>query len=141
MVKQSILKISLKKLDSKKQSHSKVKQLKHPRLITQSYLLPNDQKISKEEILLIFKIRSRVLNVKMNLPGMYDSFECEICEKNDETQKHIYECTEIWKNKEIFDDKIPEYEDVMTGNVKEQLKVAKIMKENLEIYEKLKNKK
>ena len=77
----------------------------------------------------------------MNLQGLHESYECEICEKDDETQKHIYECTEIWKSKEILDDKIPDYEDIMTGNLKEQLKVAKIMKENLEIYERIKNEK
>ena len=142
MLKQSIMNISLKKLESKKQTHSKVKHLKHPRLVTQSYLLPNDQKISKEEIQLIFNIRSRVLNVKMNLQGLHESYECEICEKDDETQKHIYECTEIWKSKEnLTNDKIPDYEDVMTGNLKDQLKVARIMKDNIEIYERIKNKK
>ena len=78
----------------------------------------------------------------MNLQGLHESYECEICEKDDETQKQIYECTEIWKSKEnLTNDKIPDYEDVMTGNLKDQLKVARIMKDNIEIYERIKNKK
>ena len=90
----------------KKQSHSKVKELKHSKLEMQQYFLPNNQEMSKDEIQLIFQIRSKVTNVKMNLKGLYDSFECEVCKDEDETQKHIYECKQIWKIKGNFDDRI-----------------------------------
>ena len=141
MVKQCMKEKSLQQLEIKKQTHSKVRNLKHLKLETQPYFLPNDQIISKEEIQLIFKIRSRVTNVKMNFKGLYDSFECEVCQLDDETQKHVYECTKIWESKGSYDEQIPKYENIMTGNVKEKLQVARILKENLEIYEKFKKNK
>jgi hypothetical protein len=55
--------------------------------------------------------------------------------------KHIYECTKIWEIKGNFEDNIPEYEKIMTGNVKEKLQVARIFKDNLKINEKFKKNK
>jgi hypothetical protein len=72
-----------------KQKHSKVKELKHVKLETPKYLLPNKYESSKEDIQSIFKIRSRVLDVKMNLKGIYDTYECEVCFKEEESQKHM----------------------------------------------------
>ena len=141
MVKQSMKEKSLKQLEVTKQKHSKVNKLKHPKLEIQKYFLPNEQAITKEEIQLIFKIRSRGIRVKVNLKGLYDSYECEVCQNEEETQKHIYECQEIWKMKEYHDENPPEYENIMIENVKEKLEIARIFKENLEIYEKMKIKK
>ena len=53
------------------------------------------------------KIRSRVINVKMNMKGIYDNYECEVCLMEDESQKHVYECKEIWKRKESNEENIP----------------------------------
>ena len=42
----------------------------------------------------MFKLRTRVTDVKCNYKGKYESFECEICKKDDESQKilNILEC-------------------------------------------------
>ena len=53
-----------------KQKHSKVMDLEHPNLTIQEYLLPNKQKISKEETQLIFRMRCKVTDVKMNMKGI-----------------------------------------------------------------------
>ena len=97
IVKTHISEKSLKDLEIMKQRHSKVMELKHPNLTIQEYLLPNKQKISKEETQLIFRMRCKVTNVKMNMNGLYDNHECEVCLSDEETQKRIYECKEIWK--------------------------------------------
>ena len=131
IVKRSISEKALENLETRKQMHSKVKELKHTKLEIQNYFLPNGYKMSKEEIQLIFKIRSRVIKVKKNLQGMYDTYECGVCLEEEESQKHIYECKEIWKMKENNDEKIPDYENIMNGNVREKLEVARIFKENI----------
>ena len=136
-VKQSIREMSLKYLNNLKQRHSKVNELKHTSIKMQPYLLPNELNASKEEIQLIFKMRCRVTHVKTNLKGLYDTYECGVCLKEDETQEHIYKCTEILKLKEINDDKMPEYEKIMVGTTKEQIEIAKIFKENMKIHEKI----
>ena len=69
-------------------------------------------KISTEERQLVFQLRSAVTDVKMNFKGMYSEFECEICEKENETQKHMLECKELlhMENKEKT---IPKYESLL----------------------------
>ena len=49
-------------LNETKNGHSKVKQIKHEKLEMQAYLLPNRLKVSKEEIIYIFKMRCKVVN-------------------------------------------------------------------------------
>ena len=51
------------------------------------------------------------MNVKMNMKGIYDTYECEVCLM--ESQKHVYECKEIWKKKERNDEHIPKYEKLI----------------------------
>ena len=55
----------------------------------QRYLKPNKLKISQEDAQTIFKLKSRVTDVKTNFRGRYDSFECDVCKKEEETQEHI----------------------------------------------------
>ena len=67
IVKNTIHKNSFFKLEAKKQTHSKVKDLEHIRLEMQDYFMPNGiENMNKEEVQLIFKIRSKTTNVKMN---------------------------------------------------------------------------
>ena len=51
-------------LQKKKESHSKVRNMKYLRLEMQKYLKPNDSKMKLEEAQEIFKMRSRELNLK-----------------------------------------------------------------------------
>ena len=57
--------------------------------------MPTQVKMIKEERQLIFQLRSRVTEVKMNYSKMYKNLECEICELVDKTQKNVYECTKL----------------------------------------------
>ena len=134
MVKQSIVNKTLDEMNKKKESHSKVRLLKHEFLKMNKYFLQNEMKPSKETIQMVFKLRSRVTNLKTNLQGMYDSYECTACGKEDENQKHILECEEILKrNKELKE--YPVYEKIFEGNVNEQIYIAKIFQENMQIKE------
>ena len=93
--------------------------------------------MTKEEAQLIFKMRGNMINLKMNMKNQYETFECEMCQIEDMTQKHIYECIKIW---EFKDEKMGDlkYEEIMTGNVKEKIKIARIFNENFKIHEKFK---
>ena len=130
---------TLKELVKKKESHSKVQHIKHTALEMQKYLKAGGFKMNQEEVQTIFKMRSRVTEVKTNYRGKYESFECDLCNKEDESQKHIIECTEIWKHKET-NIKPPDYDDLFKGNSKYQLEIAKTFIENMKIKEKIKEK-
>ena len=136
-VKRSIKENSFINLEKIKQGHSKVNKLKHFGVEMQSYFKPNGHEARKEEIQTIFKMRCNMTKVKINMKGMYDTFECGVCLKDDETQEHIYTCKEIWKMREENSEIIPEYNKIFNGNTREKLNVARIYKKNLEILEKI----
>ena len=125
---------SFRKLEQIKETHSKVKIIRYLRLEMQDYLMPNDaENLNKDEVQMIFKIRCRILNLKMNMKNQYDEFTCLVCQTEDETQKHVYECNEILKlsNKKHVEN--PKYEEIFSGDVHQKVRVARIMKENLKI--------
>ena len=77
------------------------------------YFKPN--KIATiEESQEIFKLRSKVTDVKGNFRGKYDSIECNFCNE-EESQIHIMECKFIneKQNKENF----LKYEEIFEQNV------------------------
>ena len=121
-----------------KESHSKVKHLVYTNLRMQNYLKPGRVKITHSEIEAIFKLRSRVIDVKINFRGKYENIECRSCEneKEEESQKHVYECWNLIKNKKN-NTKVIEYEKIFGENSKNQADIAKYFLENLEIRRKI----
>ena len=90
---------------------------------------------SNEDVQLIFKMRSNMTNVKMNRKKLHKTHECNACLKENETQEHIYSCIEILKITGNKEEKCPKYEKIMNGSRRDQLKIAKIFKENMKIIE------
>ena len=85
-----------------------------------------------------FQLWSGVTNVKMNVKGMYVEYECELCGKENETQKLILECEELTKYNKSGTN-IPKYENIFIGNVKDKLEIARVFKEIWKSEIKLKN--
>ena len=52
----------------------------------------NMEKITLENCQLIFKLGCRVTRGKMNMKGLFDTFECQACGSNEESQEHIIYC-------------------------------------------------
>ena len=128
MVKRKIEYKTLMDYSKIKEGHSKVKNLKHTTLKLQKYLNKNAN-LKKDECQMIFKLRSGVTDVKVNQKWKYESYECDGCEKYEETQEHVLHCEEIRKmqtnnieNIEIL------YEKVMNGKLEDH--VETIQEEN-----------
>lgn len=134
-IKQSIQKKTLEKLQNDKESHSKVKEIEHNSIQMQKYLTPNHEKMRKEDAQLIFKLRCRVTEAKINMRGKYDNLECEACGLEDESQEHIIKCEVLNRNKE---DENIQYERLLNGTVKEQMKIAYKFQENNEVLKSMK---
>ena len=127
-----------KELIKQKENHSKVRNLQYDQFEMQNYLRPCKIQIRKEEAQEVFKLRSRVSNVKNNYKGKYETLECEICDKNEEeSQKHILQCIKLNEKSE----EIPEYEQIFYGNVKMKLAIARKFIENLKTRDKINNSK
>ena len=103
-------------LEKVKENHSKVRKLKHPVLKMQNYLRPNNLKMKKDESQEIFRLRSRSTNLKINQRNKYETFECDACTMEDESQEHILVCKEILKmQKNENENEIPSYDRIFYG--------------------------
>ena len=99
----------------------------------------NSTNKSEENLKFLDIPRFTVSDVKMNLKGIYDTYECDVCLKDEESQKHIYECKEIWKIRQISHENISMYENILTGDVSEMIEVSQIIQANIKIQEKAKD--
>ena len=135
MIKQRVKNKAFKELEQTKLSHSKVDKIEHNGISMQKYLQPNSCKIKIEEAQLIFKIRCRTTEAKVNLRGKYDNLECGACGLEEETQQHILYCTELNKDKP---DQELKYEKILNGNVVEKLIIAQRFKDNVDRLENMK---
>ena len=101
IIKERIHEKTLERLKNLKNSHSKVKDFEYDIIKMQKYLQPNNIKISREEAQLIFKLRCRVTNVKTCMRNMYLEVICYACGIQEESQKHIIECSKLNENYRI----------------------------------------
>ena len=136
LIKRNILDRALFNLLKIKEKHSKVTELKYEKMEMQSYFLPNRMECSREDIELIFRIRSNMTNVKMNRKQMYKTHECSKCLKENETQQHVYTCNKIWEEMGKRKENYPKYEKIINGFRNEKIRIAKIFKDILKIVEK-----
>ena len=120
----------------RKESHSKIRNLKHKSYEMQNYLKSNAEKITQDEAKEIFKLRSKVTDVKGNFKGKYENIKCQLCEE-DEDQKHIIICKEL--NKSENEEKIPDFEEIYKGNINNQVKIIRKFLENMKKRRKLEN--
>ena len=121
-----------------KENHSKVMGLKHPILKMQQYLMPNDERMKKEDCQIIFQLRSKVTNAKMNQKNRYESYECEVCGLADESQEHVLNCEVIREMHNEWDkSEIPSYNKLTDGSIKEKILISKMFSKNMKIIENL----
>ena len=111
--------------------------MKHGMLKMQTYLLTNSTKMTIEDCQLIFKLRTRMIDVKTNMKGKYYTYECDACKIEEESQAHIFKCQKIKSLSTETEYEIPEYDKIFDGKVMEQLKISKVFKQNILILDKL----
>ena len=137
IIKQTIKEYTFRKLIERKETHSKVKDLVYSKFEIQDYLKPCSQIITRKEIELIFKLRSKMVNIKANYKGSQKTIECSSCNNGEETQEHIYNSCEVLNNED--NEKVyekPDYKSINTGNIEEKLKIAQIFMQRMKIHEK-----
>ena len=132
-VKEKIRKAALKELNDKKENHSKVKVIEYNNFTLQPYL--SDSRFSMRDKQLLFKLRTKMLDVKANFKGMYpENLHCNICNEDIvQNQEHLLNCQIIVDNcSELFDNINVEHDDIY-GHVDKQLSVVKLYKRVLEV--------
>ena len=72
------------------------------------------------------------MNIKVNLKGMHNDRAGTARKKEEENKKDIIECQELNENENLEELK---YEYILSGTVKEQLRIARKFKLNFKIPE------
>ena len=73
-------------------------------------------------------------DTKVNFKGLYNTYECDICEIEEESQEHILTCKEI-QNVNSENIGSIEYKKIFSGKISEQLGIARKFYENMKIKE------
>ena len=115
-VKKACKKYTFDELIQVKNRHEKGKENEYEKLVTNPFFLSNKFTIKQSKLL--FKLRSRMLDVKMNFKKKYKDdinlLVCELCgNKNLDDQNHVIVCTAIENNK---DNKLT-YSDLFSKNL------------------------
>ena len=85
---------------------------------------------------LIFKLKTRMVDVKTNFRMFYSDLLCRICKKEEENQEHLLFCEKVIEScPELFDDTSIIYKDIFSDKEEKLLKVIKLFKSALEIRE------
>ena len=111
----------------RKSDHAKGKLLNYTEFELAEYISPKDENISIEKQKLLFCCRVEDINIKGNNRWKYEDLSCLSCKKNvEETQFHILNCSALLgKNENIT--YIPDYNELFTGDLTEQMYVSKIL--------------
>ena len=125
-----------KNLEKLRGSHSKTVNLKFSGFKPASYILSKN--LTTEEVQTLFKLRTRMINVKNNF-GSSDDMWCRLCHLFTETQQHLLECPVIRiKTKHIINFKNLDH-NMIFGTLENQEVIAKnyqiILKARTDILE------
>ena len=111
----------------------KGKEISYSTLEMSEYLQPSNLALTIEQKREMFSIRNRMIDIPQNFPGKNMHNKC-VCGETEE-MIHIYNC-EMLKKSET---NLP-YEKIFNGNMKQQIEVYNIFKENLDQRETIRSK-
>ena len=124
----------LLKLNDVKNKHSKSKFLDCSELKTAEYL--TSPLFTTREKRLLFRLRSRTLEVKANFPGQNQDQICRTCGKADETQSHLLQCEAIVAKLGIVQSQESDLNEYFIfGSAEQQTKIVKVYSDILEARE------
>ena len=99
LVNEKINLIAAQYLIGLKERHSKSLYLKYSTEM-QPYL--RDENLSIQNKKLMFKIKNRLIDVKINFKKKYNNnLECRLCSYPEESQAHLIKCSEIIEDEEV----------------------------------------
>ena len=131
IVIKAVRKTTFKNLIEIKNSHSKVKHIEYSNFEMQNYLKSNS--FTNYEAKFTFHAKCRMLKIKQNFSQSYKSHFCPVCKNENlkDDQPHLLQCDKLVSDSIIIAN-LPEYEDLFCNEVKKQVVIVKLLKENFE---------
>ena len=121
-------------LKKRQSSHSKVREIIYNKLETQRYM--TSPLFSNAEVSLLFSLRSKYLDCKMNFKNRYnnDDLLCNFCKEEQDDQQHILQCKTL--NSKLSSEELAQglvkYEDIYGDHLKQKV-IVTIFSELLDI--------
>ena len=140
LVKKRSKELTIEYLNTQKRKHKKSEQLEVGDLSISPYL--SDTRFSKNERELLFKLRSKTIQVKDNFKNAYQNNDllCDLCKLFPCTQSHPMQCPQL--NLSLVVDKTLHMDEkLIYGSADEQLLYIKIFTQFWELRERLLNNK
>ena len=106
---------ALQQLNALKSKHSKSQYLQSSTFKTAGYLI--DERFSKSESQLLFRLRSKTLNVKHNFVNQHTNNLCQTCRLSPETQSDLLQCPEIAQKLKLLNLQENDDEEKLTSNL------------------------
>ena len=124
-------------LYSLKNQHSKSKYLDCSVMKVADYI--SDSRLTTKNKQLLFRLRSRTLDVKKNFGGKFENSWCTSCGLFQETQGHLLQCTPLVKNLNYLVGKTSKLnENDIYGSMEQQIQIVNIYSDILQERENLK---
>ena len=127
--------VALEYLLDVKRSHSKGKEAIFRKLDKQEYL--QCKSLTKKQKRLLFNLRFRMTNMKMNFKNMYTDSNCDLCKNEEDSIQHCLECPILLNNcPELYNDTMVSYNDLY-GSLGKQCRAVKLFEKILAKREEL----
>ena len=137
-VKKKVKEKFIHNINSLKAKHSKSKYLNCEVLQVAPYI--EDSRLSTKNKQLLFKLRSRTLDVKKNFSGTNENLLCTSCGLSEETQSHLLQCPPLVKNLKYLQGRTSQLdENHIYGDIEQQILIVNVYSDILEEREKLKH--
>ena len=96
----------------------------------QPYLLPGLMTNSQKKF--VFLLRARMVDLKFNFKGSHNNLKCELCGNHDDDQESLLVCEKLKKQNQVVTIP-PQYNDIFSTDLKQQLSVLSILEENYKL--------
>jgi hypothetical protein len=135
MIKTKIRRLAFNDLENLKKGHSKVNAIIYKKFEPQKYITSGT--FNNDQIYLLFKLRTRMVDVKRNFKNLYNNeMSCRLCDKEEETQMHLLKCEIIALNCPEVNELV-KYQDLFSDNVIKQHKATKLFQTILDSWSKM----
>ena len=109
-LKKRVPEVAFQYLINLAQTHSKVNHGIYRNLDGMQYF--QDHRISAEQAKLLFRFRTRMVNVRNNFRNHYKCSSCPLCGIHQDTQEHLFDCIMIKKHYQLT----TEYSDIFSSD-------------------------
>ena len=137
ILKKKIMKKAFDDLKIMKEGHSKMSNIIYGDELKIQKYLKSDSKFTNDDKSLLFKMRTRMTEVKNNFKNKFVNLQCFLCKSEIDDQSHLFYCQKIIENcHELAENIDIEYEDIFSEKSK-QLKAIKLIAKIWKVREKL----